>query len=119
MGKPCGLRSCSTATGQRAFRGTRQRKPPRGCAPGGVVGAIILLATLVGVHDLTHLQGGLDARRCVECQWSYDTGASVVTGALVLFPILALLGLCLSPKPAPAVAPSRRARPPRAPPALG
>jgi hypothetical protein len=85
----------------------------------GVVGAIILLATLVGVHDLTHLQGGLDARRCVECQWSYDTGASVVTGALVLFPILALLGLCLSPKPAPAVAPSRRARPPRAPPALG
>ena len=91
---------------------------PRMCA-WGVVGAIILLATLVGVHDLTHLQGGLDARRCVECQWSYDTGASVVTGALVLFPILALLGLCLSPKPAPAVAPSRRARPPRAPPALG
>jgi hypothetical protein len=91
---------------------------PRMCA-WGVVGAIILLATLVGAHDLAHLQGGLDARRCVECQWSYDTGASVVTGALVLFPILALLGLCLSPKPAPAVAPSRRARPPRAPPALG
>jgi hypothetical protein len=91
---------------------------PRMCA-WGLVGAIILLATLVGVHDLAHLQGGLDARRCVECQWSYDTGASVVTGALVLFPILALLGLCLSPKPAPAVAPSRRARSPRAPPALG
>ena len=91
---------------------------PRMCA-WGLVGAIVLLATLVGVHDLAHLQGGLDARRCVECQWSYDTGASVVTGALVLFPILALLGLCLSPKPAPAVGPSRRARPPRAPPALG
>jgi hypothetical protein len=91
---------------------------PRMCA-WGVVGAIILLATVVGVHDLAHLQGGLDARRCVECQWSYDTGASVVAGALALFPILALLGLCLSPKPAPAVAPSRRARPPRAPPALG
>ena len=91
---------------------------PRLCA-WGVVGAIVLLTAVVGAHDLAHLQGGLDARRCVACQWSYDAGASVIAGVVALFPILALLGLCPSPKPAPAVAPSRRARPTRAPPALG
>jgi hypothetical protein len=85
----------------------------------GVVGAIFLLAAVVGLHGLAHLHGQSDARRCAVCQWSTDTSVGVVAGIVALFPTLTLLALFLSPKTAHPLAPIRRTRPPRAPPALG
>jgi hypothetical protein len=85
----------------------------------GVVGAIFLLAAVVGLHGLAHLHGQSDARRCAVCQWSTDTSVGVVAGIVALLPTLTLLALFLSPKTAHPLAPIRRTRPPRAPPALG
>lgn len=39
--------------------------------------AIFGLTTLVGAHDLDHLRGHLDSRRCAVCKWSYGAHASM------------------------------------------
>jgi fumarate reductase subunit D len=84
----------------------------------GLVGVIVILIALVGVHELDHLQGRLDARRCAVCQWNYGVTTSLVTAVVALLTLLTLLGQCLNAEPAPAVAASCRARSSRAPPGL-
>jgi hypothetical protein len=81
-----------------------------------LIGAFLILTALVGIHELDHLRGRLDARRCAVCQWSSGAAASVITAVVALLTLLVPLGPCSSADRAIAVTACCRARPSRAPP---
>jgi hypothetical protein len=101
-------------------RDARRRRPHlhRSLCAWALIGAIAALTVLAGIHELDHLQGRLDPRRCAVCQWSYGATASTICAVVALLTLLVLFGPCLTDDGHVAAAPCRRARSSRAPPRL-
>ena len=101
-------------------RDVRRRRPHlhRSLCAWALIGAIAALTVLAGIHELDHLQGRLDPRRCAVCQWSYGAAASVISAVVALLAPLVPFGPCLTDDCRVAAAPCCRARLSRAPPRL-
>jgi hypothetical protein len=99
-------------------RMTRPRLAAKRSCALGLVGAILILTALVGVHELEHLRGSLNSRICPLCQWNTSASASVAAAVVSFTACLALLGQCPGAAPEFSPALSQPARPSRAPPVL-